>query len=530
MRRSLEAAIGPVVGLGKMAARGQPKAMRGRLLIASNRLPVTLSSEGDQPRLVSSSGGLATALKGPHARMEGCWFGWPGDLSGVAHDRRPSMAAALESLGTVPVELSAKEVAHYYDGFSNGVLWPLLHYLLDKVNLDADRDWQAFRAVNERFAATIAAHHRPGDHVWVHDYHLALLPQLLRERLPGVKVGFFLHVPFPAADVFRILPWRQELLRGLLGADLVGFHTSTYARNFREAAQLVTGAQADGSDLIHEDRRVEVDVFPIGVDAPAFARAAVSAEVAQRAAEIRAAAGGKQIVLGIDRLDYTKGVPRRLLAIDRLLAEQPGLRDRVHFVQLAVPTRENVDAYADLRRNVNEMVGRINSQHGSATGAPLHLLYRSVSFTELVALYRAADVMLVTPLRDGMNLVAKEFAAARGDGGGVLVLSEFAGAAAELREALLVNPYDPAGMARTLAQALHVGAEERSRRMAALHASVTGHDVNRWSDEYLARLSACGERTATGECDESFMMRRRETLPEALERARTARADHRARL
>jgi trehalose 6-phosphate synthase/phosphatase len=405
---------------------------------------------------------------------------------------RQLISGEFEAQRVVPVELSSTEVAQFYDGFSNGVLWPLLHHLLDKVNLDAERDWACFRAVNQKFASAIAAQYRAGDRIWVHDYQLALVPSLLRQMLPEATIGFFLHVPFPAADVFRLLPWRQEILRGLLGADLVGFHTAGYAENFRQATvQVLGGTSIAEGDILHDGRRIRVDDFPISVDASAFAREAGTSDVAQRVAEIRAAAPGKHIVLGIDRLDYTKGVPRRLLAISRLLDERPELRDRLHFIQVAVPTRERVDAYADLRRTVNELVGRINSKHGTATGAPVHLLYRSVNFGELVALYRAADVMLVTPLRDGMNLVAKEFVASRTDDRGVLVLSEFAGAAVELTDALIVNPYDIGSVARTLATALSMPLEEQARRMHAMRAIVNANDVNHWADTYLKALGDC---------------------------------------
>ncbi|HEY0709296.1 MAG TPA: bifunctional alpha,alpha-trehalose-phosphate synthase (UDP-forming)/trehalose-phosphatase [Polyangia bacterium] len=502
-----------------------PAPAPSRLLIASNRLPVTICTADGQPRLLGSTGGLASALKAPHQSANSQWFGWPGDLDALGEASRAVITSQLEALRAVPLSLSAAEVERYYDGFSNGVLWPLLHYLLDKVDLDAERDWTAFQAVNQRFAAAIAERYRRGDRIWVHDYQLALVPGLLRQLLPDATIGFFLHVPFPAVDVFRILPWGRQILRGLLGADLVGFHTPTYAENFRESAALLLAAEADGSDLNFEGRRIRTGAFPIGIDAAAFASTSTTAEVADRITQIRAAAGGKHIVLGIDRLDYTKGVPRRLLAIDRLLNQRPDLRDKLHFIQIAVPTRERVDAYADLRRTVNELVGRINSQHGTSTGAPVHLLYRSVNSTELVALYRAADVMLVTPLRDGMNLVAKEFVAARTDGAGVLVLSEFAGAAAELPEALLVNPYDLGATARALEIALDMPREEQASRMEAMQTTVKSNDVNHWAENFLTTLGACLHPPAFGESATARDLRtgaHTTTLPQALSLVRVA--------
>ena len=480
--------------------------MGGRLLIASNRLPVTLRDEGGLVHLVPSSGGLATALRAPHEGSDGLWFGWPGDLSGASAGERKEVEAELRRMRTAPISMTPDEVAHYYDGFSNGVLWPLLHYLIDKVRLDAEHDFAVYQEINRRFAEAIAAEHRPGDAVWVHDYQLALVPGYLRRLVPDAVIGFFLHVPFPSADVFRILPWREEILRGLLGADLIGFHTSGYRHNFAHAAALVLGLDLGVDTIAFDDRAVRIGVYPISVDAAVFEQAAGRPEVAEEIERLRRETGGKRLVLGIDRLDYTKGIPRRLLAIDRLLSREPAFRDDTHFLQIAVPTRENVDHYPELRRNVNELVGRLSSHHGTPSGMPIHFLYRSLPFAQLAALYRAADVMLVTPLRDGMNLVAKEYVASRTDDRGVLVLSELAGAADELPEALIVNPYDLSGVAGAIERALAMDPEEQRLRMSALRTRVRRNDVHRWASRFIDDLVPRSEprpaRTATTARDE----------------------------
>ena len=463
-----------------------------RLLIVSNRLPVSVRSEPGGVQVVPSAGGLATAMRGPHERLGALWVGWPGDIGKGGEGERRAVEERLRELGTAPVYLTSNEIAHYYDGFSNGVLWPLLHYVLDKVRLDARRDWEVYRAVNQRFADRVVENYAEGDLVWVHDYQLTLVPALVRQQLPAARIGFFLHVPFPSDDVFRILPWREEILRGLLGADLIGFHTASYRHNFGLAAAHVLGLEPGADALWFEGRRVRLGVHPISVDFAEFDRAGRSPEVIADAATLRPAAPGGKLVLGVDRLDYTKGVPRRLLAIERLLEREPSLRGRLRFVQLAVPTREKVDAYAELRRTVNETVGRINGHYGSVREAPIHFLYRSVPPAQLAALYRAADAMLVTPLRDGMNLVAKEYVAARADERGVLVLSEFAGAAAELREAVLVNPYDIDAVAAAVKRALDMPDHEQAARMRALRAQVSANDVHQWAEGFLADLSAGG--------------------------------------
>ena len=453
-----------------------------RLIVVSNRLPVTVSAAHGAAVVTPSMGGLATGLKGPFERSQGLWIGWPGDLSGLGEEAQAGALRELAKLRTVPVLLTAEEVHSYYEDFSNGVLWPLFHYLLDRVPLDS-LGWDAYMRVNARFADAVAANYEPGDTIWVQDYQLLLLPQLLRERLPLARIGFFLHIPFPASEVFRMLPWRADVLRGVLGADLVGFHTPSYARNFASAVMRILGHEPTFDEVTIEGRRVQFRAFPMGIDAAAFTGPGEPLEddFALRPDEV--------LLLGVDRLDYTKGIRRRLKAVERVLERRPDLRGKLRMVQVAVPSRENVGAYGDFRARVEQTIGAINGRFSTLGNVVVHYLYRGLPQAQLLSLYRAAAVMLVTPLRDGMNLVAKEFTAARTDGDGVLILSEFAGAAEEMPEALLVNPFDIDGMADAIEQALAMPEAERRARMTQLNARVTHFDVHRWADGFLQALA-----------------------------------------
>ena len=460
-----------------------------RTILVSNRLPATVAHDASGTTLVPSTGGLATALRGPHATGDSLWVGWPGEVPRLPRADAARLERELTARRLLQVRITASEVNAYYDGFSNGVLWPLFHFLLDKVRLDATRDYEVYREVNARFARTVAEAAGDDDLVWVHDYQLALVPAMLRELRPTLRIGFFLHIPFPPVDVFRILPWREEILRGLLGADLVSFHTDRYRQAFSESVSVLLGVDREFETISLGERSVRLGVHPIGIDVAAFEEASDRPEVVQRALSLKEELGTRSLVLGVDRLDYTKGIPRRLLAVDRLLSDRPELAEKIRFVQIAVPSRERVDAYAELRRSVHELVSRINGRHGTPTSVPVHFLYRSIPLDELVALYRAADVMLVTPLRDGMNLVAKEYAASRTDEGGVLVLSELAGAAAELDAALLVNPYDVSRVAATLERALEMSPAESRARMRALRQSLGPSDCHRWAARFLDDLA-----------------------------------------
>lgn len=458
-----------------------------RLLIVANRLPVTVSATATDIEVQRSTGGLATGLMRPHEQSDGLWIGWSGAPGDLDPPRQARLDQELAAMRLVAVPLSSDLVTRFYEGFSNGVLWPLFHYLLDQIPLQVS-DWDGYAEANEAFADVVAAHYRPGDMIWVHDYQLFLLPGLLRERLPGARIGFFLHIPFPSEELFRTLPARDLLLQGVLGADLVGFHTPAYLRHFATSLIDILGSSVEIDRVQLPGREVRLGVFPMGVDAQSFAELAADPAVVGETQAIRGD-GSVRILVGVDRLDYTKGIPGRLLAYERMLHTHPELREKVRLVQVAVPSRTNVGAYQDFRQLVDGLVGRINGAFGTPRWVPVHYIFRGLSEADLVALYRAADVMLVTPLRDGMNLVAKEFVASRIDGDGVLVLSEFAGAAWELPEALQVNPYDVDGSAELYYRALEMPVEERRARLAPLRTRVHTFDVHRWVASFLEQLA-----------------------------------------
>jgi trehalose 6-phosphate synthase/phosphatase len=438
-----------------------------RVVIVSNRLPATVQLDGDAVRLTPSSGGLATGLRGVHERSGGTWIGWSG-LADVSPRHAVRVDTRLAELSAAAVPLSADEVAGFYARYSNATLWPVLHDRFDAP--PAAADWDTYRAVNLRFAQVVGRHLRPDDVVWVHDYHLMLVPRLLRALHPRARIGFFLHTPFPSLDALRRLPrvQRAALLDGLAAADVVAFHTPEYASRFECAARVELG-RTD----------VRVTSCPMGIDVAAFESRAGDTRVAAEVARLRARGG--PLLLGVDRLDYTKGIPERLEAFARLLDARPELRGHARLFQLAVPSREEVPAYQALRERVERVAARVNARFGTPTWQPIEYVYGSVDSVGLSALYRAADVMLVTPLRDGMNLVAKEFVASRTDDDGVLVLSERAGAAAELRAALLVDPHDVDGLARAYDAALSMSAAERRVRMRRLREAVRRHDVFAWA-------------------------------------------------
>jgi trehalose 6-phosphate synthase/phosphatase len=474
---------------------------RSRLLVMSNRLPINVSCDGHRLDVKDSVGGLSAAVDAARAGASSMvWIGWPGDTSRCKGALRDRLDAELNSRGLRGVELTKREIAGYYESFANGILWPVLHDRIDRLPMDS-RDFALYEQVNARFAEIAARNLGDDDDLWVHDYQLFLVPHGVRARRPKARIGFFLHVPFPSPDIFAVLPWRARLLDGMLGADLVGFHTENYRDAFLATVARVLRDHVEirGTDIIHADgRRTSTGVFPLGVDLPAFeAEANVAVEREMR--RLREEHEPSVLMLGVDRLDYTKGINRRLLAVERLLEQRSDLRGRLSLMQVAVPSRENVEAYRDLRRQIDGLVGRINGKYTTLSGpVPLRYFTRSFSAVELIALYRAADVMVVTPTRDGMNLVAKEFVAARTDLDGVLVLSEFAGAAEELDDALLVNPYDIDGTAHALARAIDMPPAERRARMLRMRARIERSTPQTWAATFLAALRRAVAARATG--------------------------------
>ncbi|MCD2442554.1 bifunctional alpha,alpha-trehalose-phosphate synthase (UDP-forming)/trehalose-phosphatase [Agromyces sp. SYSU K20354] len=462
------------------------------MIVVSNRLPVDYQEGPDGETLWRSSpGGLVTALEPVMRAADGAWIGWTGvadrEFDPFEHD----------GISIIPVPLAAQELEEYYEGFSNDTLWPLYHDVIAPPSFHREW-WDAYVRVNRRFAEAAARAASPGAVVWVQDYQLQLVPKMLRESRPDLVIGFFNHIPFPAYGIYSQLPWRRQVLSGLLGADVIGFQRAADAGNFSRAVRRLFGYTTRGT-LIEvptddsEVRRVVARHFPISIDAAGFEEIARRPAVQARAREIRASLGDPEIImLGVDRLDYTKGIRHRLKAFGELLRDDRLSVERATLVQVASPSRERVETYRQLRDEIELMVGRLNGDFSTLGHQAIAYLHHGYPREEMVALYLAADVMLVTALRDGMNLVAKEYVACRFDQDGVLVLSEFAGASDELRQAVLVNPHDIEGLKDAIVEAVEMPQRERTRRMRALRRRVSDNDVARWSATFLKTLTGAG--------------------------------------
>jgi trehalose 6-phosphate synthase/phosphatase len=449
------------------------------VIVVSNRLPVTVVREGGRTTIRHSAGGLVSALEPVLMHRGGTWVGW----SGTTADVPVELPTADLPYRLVAVPLSRGEVKGFYHSFANATLWPLFHGFPTRARFDR-RSWEVYARVNHRFAAATADAADGVELVWVHDYQLMVTPAALRERLPDTRLAFFLHIPFPPFDLFRLLPWDRELLRGLLGCDLIGFHSQGYVRNFLDSVERLLGVRVDRDTQLIEyaGRTVRVGAFPLGIDFDVYDARARAAPPGARQ-DVR-------IVLGVDRLDYTKGIPERIRAFERLLELHPEHRERVILLQLAVPSRSEVPEYRRLKREIDELVGRVNGRFGTPQWAPIHYLHRGATPEHLVQLYRDAHVGLVTPLRDGMNLVAKEYVACQVGDPGVLVLSRFAGASETMREALLVNPYNIDATAEALHRALTMDEAERRSRLAALRWRERRYNVHAWVDDFLQATRA----------------------------------------
>ncbi len=450
------------------------------IVVAANRLPVMRSDDG----WTASPGGLVRALLPMLRDSGGIWVGWTGN----SDDHTDPFE--VEGVDLHPVPITTEEIELYYEGFSNDALWPLYHDALRESTYSSEQ-WDAYRAVNERFAVALAEIAPPDALVWIHDYQLQLVPQLLRERRSDITIGFFLHIPFPPYELFSRLPWRSEVVNGLLGCDLVGFQRPKDAANFVAAAHELAGVDAHDNVIDNPTHTTSVGTFPISIDVGDVEATAAGRATRQRMSQIRARLGDPEVILlGVDRLDYTKGIGLRLKAFAALLESGELDPERHVMVQVATPTREAVEHYQDERHEVERLVGEINGRY-SRIGLPVvHYLYQTLPFDELIALYRAGDVMLVTPFRDGMNLVAKEYAASHIDGDGVLVLSEFAGAADELTDAVQVNPHDDHALQQAIVTAVEMHRHERRARMAGLRDQIRKSDVQGWADRFLAQLTA----------------------------------------
>ena len=472
----------------------------GRLIVMSNRAPIRIVRAGGREHVEPTVGGVGTTFLRLLERSGGLWIAWSGGRNTPEPYLLPPENPRFK---IVFARLNDQDVSDYYYGMCNRGLWPLMHFMTPNCHFSTQQ-WNRYERVNRNFAEIAAKEAQPGDVLWVQDFHLALTPRLVHERRPDLSIGIFWHVPFPPEQLMRILPWREDFLEGLLGADLIGFHTQSYMTHFLNCCERISGFEVDRqrSEVRVGMRTVRVGAFPLGIPADFFSELAASPNVVARARRIRQALRTQVVILGVDRLDYTKGILERLLGYERFLESNPAWHKRVTLVLIAVPSRTKVADYAMLKRQLDEQVGRIVGRFSSEGWMPLRYLYTQFGAEELVAYYRCADIALLTPLRDGMNLVAKEFVASQVDNDGVLILSEFAGAAEELTEALLVNPYDINQIADRLKCAVDMSATERAERMNALRTKVFANNLEYWSEKFLSTLAMEGA-LAQG-ADENF--------------------------
>ncbi len=470
-----------------------------RLIIASNRLPLNIQAEKDNIQVIPSVGGLATGMKSVYKKYRSKWFGWPGFEKSETDDQtRKEIEKILKKEKCHPVYFSRQEKELYYSGFSNKTIWPLFHYFLEYVHYE-DRYWDAYIKVNQKFADEIIQYVKPGDKIWIHDYHLMLLPQMIRDKVPDALIGFFLHIPFPSYELFRVLPWRREILGGLLGADLIGFHTYDYERHFLSSVRRLFGYNTYINQIRMVNRIAKTESFPMGIDYEKFYQASLESrqKPLDKRSELKTEIDkyyqegpDRKLILSIDRLDYSKGIPHRLRAYEHFLNKYPEYQGKVTLILLAVPSRINVEQYQVMKSEIDELVGRINGKYSFVNWTPVWYFYRSLPFENLIELYHSCDVALITPVRDGMNLVAKEFIATRSDGSGVLILSQMAGAFKEMSETLNINPHNKNEIADAIKQALEMPADEQKETITLLQNRIKRYDVKRWASEFINALEA----------------------------------------
>lgn len=463
-----------------------------KTIIVSNRLPVNITQKGDQLISKPSAGGLATGLGSIYKEGDNVWIGWPG-LSIKIQSDKDKVKEQLSKDNMHPVFLSKKEIKDFYEGFSNGTLWPNFHYFNQYAIYD-QKLWEAYKKVNQKFANEVLLIAQPGDIIWIHDYQLLLLPDLIRASLPKISIGFFQHIPFPSYEVFRLIPWRKEILNGMLGADLVGFHTYDDMRHFLSSVSRLVGKSNTQGQVFMGKRSVIVDSFPMGIDYDKYAESAAEKETLQRETRYRNALGAQKLFLSIDRLDYSKGIPQRLLAFESFLGRFPEYKEKVSILMIVVPSRDQVEKYKELKEEIDELVGRINGRFGRINWTPIHYFYRSFPLKALSAFYRMADVALVTPMRDGMNLVCKEYIASRLDEKGVVILSEMAGASKELSDAILINPNDINELVEAMKRALNMPEEQQTKHMRIMQTSIRRYNIHHWVKIFMARLDEIKEK------------------------------------
>ena len=472
-----------------------------KTIIVSNRLPLQISIEDEKLDVKPSVGGLATGMKSVHSEGNGIWVGWSGIIEEELNPKlRTTVEKRIHEEKCVSVNLTEQDIEDYYLGFSNKTLWPLFHYFMEYTEFET-KEWEAYKSVNKKFANVILEHANDGDTIWVHDYQLLLLPELLKHKKPNLTIGFFLHIPFPSYEIFRTFPWRKEVLEGMLGADLIGFHTYDYERHFLSSIKRILRLDVNFNEISYYDRLIKVDSFPMGIDYDKFYSAAQNhnndstkkSDLQKRLDDHKNPKENKKLILSIDRMDYTKGIPNRIKAFEYFLEKHPEYQEKVRLIMLAVPSRSDVPQYVKLKRETDELVGRVNGKFATVSWTPIWYFYRSLPFDNLIDLYTSADVALITPVRDGMNLVAKEYVATRTKSDGVLILSEMAGAAKEMNEALLINPNSFDDFSSALKEALEMPLPEQNGRMKFLQKRLKRYDVEKWAHEFLSALEATKE-------------------------------------
>lgn len=489
-----------------------------KTIFISNRLPVTIKKDQHGFVYEKSIGGLATGLSSYHENSQSVWVGWPGITSEnlTSKDEKKLTNELGKKFNYQPVFMSEDEVEQFYYGFCNKTIWPLFHYFTNKTEYNLDY-WTAYEKMNQKYFEALQPIIEENDTIWIHDYQLMLLPKIIKDKYPNTKIGFFLHIPFPSYEIFRLLVWREEILFGLLGADLIGFHTYDYVRHFISSIRRLLGFEQSLNRITYENRFVQVDAFPMGIDYERFTKEYDTKQFHSDVSQITSNTRGEKVILSIDRLDYTKGIPERIRAFDEFLCRYPEYKESVRFHLIVAPSRAAVDAYEDLRSEIAELVSEINGKHGTVSWMPIWFYYQSFSQESLIALYKAADVLLVTPLRDGMNLVAKEYVAARTDYEGMVVISETAGAASELGEVVVVNPHDCNAICEGIKTALEMPKDEKIAINKLLHKRLKRYNVHFWAEEFLAAIDHAvndSQQTVTQNID-----RRSEIVVQAYKKA-----------
>ncbi len=462
-----------------------------RTIIISNRLPVSINlDDNGQVSISESIGGLATGLKSVHDEEDSLWIGWSAiDADTISAAQKENIDSTLKNdFRCSPIYLDADEIENFYYGYCNKTIWPLFHYFPNMTTWEHEH-WEVYCKVNRKFYEAVADQLSDGDTIWVHDYQLMLLPGMVRANHPNVKIGFFLHIPFPSYEMFRLLPMREEILNGILGADLIGFHTYDYVRHFLSSTRRLLGFENVFGKINLGNRIAKADAFPMGIDYERYNLSGDVGKIQDGTHKLLEETKGKQIVLSVDRLDYTKGIPERIRAFSHFLELNPEYHEKVHLIIIAAPSREEVDTYLDLKREVEELVSEANGRHGTIGWMPVWFFYQSFAFPELAALYRGSDVMLVTPLRDGMNLVVKEYIACRKDHRGVVVLSETAGASSELSETISVNPNDMNAIAAAIKEALEMPINQQIHRNKNMHERLKRYTVRYWAEDFMQKLN-----------------------------------------